>query len=57
MKEEALDRTVWRRRFGRNYGLVEDRLRIEWKRNLQNASWEAAGLKFALDLRHGKPPA
>jgi hypothetical protein len=29
VKDEALDRTLWRRRFGSNYGLVEDRLRDE----------------------------
>ena len=26
LKEESLDRTVWRARFGRGFGTVEDRL-------------------------------
>jgi hypothetical protein len=29
LKEEALDRTMWRARFGRGFGPVEDRLLIE----------------------------
>ena len=30
LKEEALDRTVWRARFGRGFGHVVSRLLNEW---------------------------
>jgi hypothetical protein len=33
MHEEALDRTLWRRRFGRGYGLFE-RQTMEWMHTL-----------------------
>jgi hypothetical protein len=49
LKEEAIDRTMWRNRFGRGVGPVVRQI-TEWMNEWMNAVWLLGILKCALSV-------